>query len=180
MLDEDKVIDNLYSDFEGLISLLEKNSEISFQTEVSVFLSKILIVSIASLFEQKIKYLLIDYVEKQSNNNEPLKEFFKNKAIERRYHEYFDWKANNANKFFSSFGSDFENYIKNKLNEEINDSISAFMELGRLRNLLVHHNFATYNIDKTLVEVYNLYKKAKNFISFFNEKLMDANSAIKT
>lgn len=171
MIDENKTIDTLYSDYNSLLTFLKEKREISFLSEVSVLLSKVLIISIASFFEREIKDLLINFTEKQSNNSEPLIKFVKNKAIERRYHEYFNWDSSNANSFFGLFGENFKNYINRELNDEIKDAIKAFLELGGLRNLLVHNDFANFPLDKTLDEVYELYKKAKKFIPFFNEKL---------
>lgn len=45
------------------------------------------------------------------------------------------------------------------------------MELGRLRNLLVHQNYADYPIEKTQEEIFEMYKKALIFVKILPSKL---------
>lgn len=45
------------------------------------------------------------------------------------------------------------------------------MELGRLRNELVHKNFAAFSVEKTPDEIYSLYLKANDFILYLSKKL---------
>ena len=94
---------------------------------------------------------------------------------QRQYHTYFDWDEKNANKFFSLFGSDFKDKISKKVeaDEELTNSIIAFLELGSIRNKLAHLNFANYPLDKTADEIYNLYKNAKTFVDFLRFVLLD-------
>jgi len=42
-------------------------------------------------------------------------------------------------------------------------ALEAFLELGFLRNCLVHQNFAGYVFEKTNEEVYQLYRQASVF-----------------
>ena len=94
-------------------------------------------------------------------------------AIERRYHVWFDWRAHNANKFFRAFGSSFESFMKERvrLAYELDDSIRAFLEIGNLRNQMVHENFAVFYLDKTVPEIIDLYKKALGFVNAFPDDL---------
>jgi hypothetical protein len=63
--------------------------------------------------------------------------------------------------------------------EEINkdskleSAISAFIELGQIRNQLVHQNFADFYLEKTSEEIYKLYKDALVFVELFPLKLRD-------
>ena len=43
-------------------------------------------------------------------------------------------------------------------------SINAFLEFGSERNRLVHQNYAAFPMEKTLDEVYCLYKKSSHFV----------------
>jgi len=99
--------------------------------------------------------------------------FLKKKGIDRQYHTYFKWDERNPNPFFSLFGEEFKQDVKKiiKSDSELDDSINAFLELGDLRNNLVHQNFASFPVDKTAEEIYALYKKALKFIEFISSKL---------
>jgi hypothetical protein len=46
----------------------------------------------------------------------------------------------------------------------LKSSVEAFLELGFLRNCLVHQNFAGYVFEKTNEEVYALYQRASVFV----------------
>jgi hypothetical protein len=99
--------------------------------------------------------------------------FVERKAISRQYHSYFDWKVRNANAFFALFGDDFKVVISKKLAgaPALREGMEAFMELGATRNNLVHLNFVTYPIEKTEVEIYDLYRKAVEFVKFVEQEL---------
>ena len=51
-------------------------------------------------------------------------------------------------------------------------SVQAFIEIGHLRNILVHSNFAAYNFDtKTTEEIHVLFETAKCFVEYLKGKL---------
>ena len=63
-----------------------------------------------------------------------------------------------------------KNFIKCvKEDGALEDSVKAFMEIGRERNRLVHDNFGAFTIEKSFKEIINLHEKAK----FFPLKLQD-------
>jgi hypothetical protein len=53
---------------------------------------------------------------------------------------------------------------RSNTNLEMQEAISRFIEIGRLRNELVHQNFATFEIEKTALEIYEAYQKAAFFV----------------
>ena len=110
-----------------------------------------------------------DFVMEVTENDHPLVFLIDNKIIERQYHTWFDWERKNANRFFSMFGPHFKNYADKsvKNNDELRESISAFMEIGGERNKLVHRDFADFQMNKTSSEVYHLYKSATMFVDWF-------------
>jgi hypothetical protein len=62
--------------------------------------------------------------------------------------------------------------------KEIKESIAlegavrSFLEVGHLRNILVHSNFAAYDIEnKTADEIFMLYKNGLPFIEYIENKL---------
>ena len=59
-----------------------------------------------------------------------------------------------------------------KANDELDNSIKAFIEIGHLRNILVHSNFAEYVYEqKTHDEIFTLFQKAEPFLDYLTEKL---------
>jgi len=173
------IIDSLYKRNKDIIEYFQKNDELSLETDSTIFFRKYLILAAASYFEKRICDIIKLFVDKSSNSN-LISEFVSNKAISRQYHTYFDWDRNNVNTFWGLFGQDFKNHCNNKikLNEEYQKQMKAFLEIGRIRNELVHMNFASYNLEKTLSEYYDLYKLANDFILFFEMELNEYKSGV--
>ena len=137
------------------------------------YLRRFLLVSSASFIESELKKILIEFTDSQDNISQSIKYFIKNKAIERQYHTYFDWNAKNTNSFFKLFGQDFQQNISNKISKDkkLDSNVKSFMELGRLRNEIVHENLLEYKLEKTSDEIYSLYQDAFKFINFFKQEL---------
>ncbi|PXF60982.1 MAG: hypothetical protein C4B59_06430 [Candidatus Methanogaster sp.] len=167
------IVGTRYKEFKEMIDYLETNKEISLKIVADDNLKKVLLLSAASYFEDEIKDIILSFVEKNSGNNLIIISFVKNKAVERQYHTYFDWSARNANRFFSLFGDGFKDQASEdvKDNSELEKSIRAFLEIGNLRNELVHGNFAVFPIEKTVEEIYDLYRLAHQFINYLSSKL---------
>ncbi|MEA1894617.1 MAG: HEPN domain-containing protein [Euryarchaeota archaeon] len=167
------IVRQRYKEFKEMIDYLETNKEISLKIVADDNLKKVLLLSAASYFEDEIKDIILSFVEKNSDNNPMITSFVKNKAVERKYHTYFDWSARNANRFFSLFGDGFKDQASEdvKDNSELEISIRAFLEIGNLRNELVHGNFAVFPIEKTVEEIYDLYRLAHQFINYLSSKL---------
>ena len=167
------IVGTRYKEFKEMIDYLETNKEISLKIVADDNLKKVLLLSAASYFEDEIKDIILSFVDENSNDNSMIKSFVKNKAVERQYHRYFDWSAKNANKFFSLFGEEFKKRASGdvKDNSELEESIRAFLEIGNLRNELVHGNFAVFPIEKTVEEIYELYRSAHQFIDYLSSKL---------
>ncbi|MBS0586503.1 MAG: hypothetical protein JSS37_00750 [Proteobacteria bacterium] len=169
------LIDTLFEEQKGLAKFLRDQGQISYAQDIEGSLSKILLLSSASYFENRITNAISDFAERISKSNEALVSLVKNKAIERQYHTYFQWreKSRSSNSFFAMFGTSFRDSAKNYLRTtpNISEAEKAFLELGDLRNLLVHGNFANYPLEKTADEIYELYKKALQFVEYIESKL---------
>lgn len=169
------IIEERYKEFKEIMQYLEVNNQISFKVVADIHLKKVLLLSAASYFEDKVKEIILNFVEKNSNesNRSIIKHFVKNKALERQYHTFFSWDAKNANTFFSLFGQDFKKEADDdvKASLELKKSIQDFLELGNLRNELVHENFAIYPVEKTAEEIYQLYRSANQFVEYLSSKL---------
>lgn len=167
------IIDTLYEENKKLLAYLREQQEITSISNVDSHFRKVLLLSAASYFESIIKNDIIVFVQNYTKSANLILEFIKNKAVERQYHTYFSWSSGNANSFFGLFGSDFREYMAKeiKASPELKDGIGAFMELGELRNFLVHQNFAIFPLEKTSEEIYQLYVKARLFVKMFPDKL---------
>lgn len=162
-------VNTLYEEYKSVLEFLNEQRQPSLYSNADKTFKKFLILASASYFENLITEIIVEFITCNSNNNEKVISFVKNKAINRQYHTYFQWDTPNANSFFGLFGSDFKTKIKNELksNEEINSAIKAFIEIGSLRNTLAHNNLATYNLDnKTTDEIFQLYEEALIFTTY--------------
>lgn len=167
-------IDALFGEQKELITFLQQQGQLSYSQSVEVFLSKTLLLSCASYFESRITNAISDYATKVSNADEALTSLVRTKAIERQYHTYFQWREGNRSviPFFAMFGSALKDSAKQELkNTELSQASVAFLELGDLRNLLVHENFATYPLEKTADEIYRLYGAALRFVIYIENRL---------
>ncbi len=174
---EGTVVDRLYSEFQDIMETISQ-AELSLKVTAEQILQKSLLVAAASHFESEVKRHLMSMVRNQSGGNELVLEFVRNKAVERQFHTYFDWKhGRNANQFFGLFGGGFRSYMIERVraDHEYNESIRAFLELEGERNRLVHEDFGNFTLEKTSAEIFDLYQKACLFVdslqTSFNEYL---------
>jgi hypothetical protein len=176
------VVDSVNEEYLSIVNFLDTSMQPSLSSDTNKYFKKIIVLSSASYFEDQIQNILINFIAKESGGNEKVISFFKKKAIGMQYHTYFNWgeknnaekPGKNANSFFSLFGDEFKKIMESEINKNdtIKDSMKCFIEIGHLRNILIHSNFAAYNLDnKTTEEVYNLHKKSLVFIEFIRNKL---------
>lgn len=160
-------IDRLYEESKDAMSVLEASNSVSARISAEDSFRKGLLLAAASYFEHETCRCVLSLVEDHSATSPLVAEFVRNKAVARQYHSWFKWDAQNANQFFGLFGSDFGRLMKKRVAEspELERAIRAFLELGHERNKLVHNDFATFQFEKTLDEVYGLYREA---LEFFN------------
>ena len=119
--------------------------------------------------------MVVEFVRVRSNASAMVENVVRNKAIARQYHTWFHWEQKNANTFFGLFGEKFkaDMIAKVKQSDETKLSIEAFLEIGNERNKLVHQNFATFPLEKTLDEIYQLYQRATLFIESLPQSFID-------
>lgn len=162
---EASTVDRLYSDFTRILEQVDI-TDASLRNSVEEIFRKNLLLAAASYFEHRVTNDLLELVRDISISNELLTEFVRNQAIERRYHTLFVWNAHNANKFFGLFGTDFKGYMDDYMqnNPNYENSIKAFMEIGRERNKIVHEDFGSVIVEKTTADIYDLYKEALVFV----------------
>ncbi len=134
-------------------------------------LGKNLIVLCANFFE----LYTLDFLPKfLSENDSLLCNFLKKQALDREYHKLFDWEANNANKFFRLFGDEFKEKVGSEIKEDIQltQKQSQFMQLGRLRNNLVHEGFKSEVVERMSIDdIWEMFEASCCFYDFILEKL---------
>jgi RiboL-PSP-HEPN len=167
-------IDRLYNEAAATIQLLEKNSELSLRVAAADNFRKMLLLATASYFEDHICNSVLMFVREHTKSY-LIENFVRNKAIARQYHTWFSWDKKNANQFFGLFGPEFRAMMveRVRITPELEASVEAFLELGYERNSLVHQNYATFPMEKTLDEVYTLYQRALLFVSGLASALKD-------
>lgn len=167
------VVERLFEEHQALHAYLSGAGELSLLTSADENSRKSLVLAAASYFEHVIRSLVFDLCAERTRNDELVLSLIKQKAIDRQYHTYFDWDQKNANRFFALFGSAFANHMKKRVREkaDLHSSVVAFLELGSLRNQLVHRDFATFPMEKTVDETYDLYQRAQAFVDAVTDEL---------
>ncbi|MFH9828054.1 HEPN domain-containing protein [Streptomyces bobili] len=154
----------LYDDQQQMLAELQVR-EPSFHSTLQTMLPKVLLLAAASEFEYYVCLHLRDYV--RDHVTAPgIVSLVDRKAINRQYHTYFDWPNKKAGPFWALFGKDQKKAIEVEIaaKEPIREGLESFLEVGSVRNELVHSNYATYTLNKTLEEVYELYRKGSAFV----------------
>jgi len=158
-------VDRLYEESSSIIAALGVG-EPSLSIAAGDNFRKALVLATASYFEHRISTCILDFVHERASENDLILGFVKNKAISRQYHTWFKWDETNANQFFGLFGNSFKQMMDKRVNtsEDLRASIRAFLEIGNERNKLVHQDFASFSLEKTLDEIYALYQKSLLFV----------------
>ena len=166
------MVGQLMQEHNALVALLPE-SEISLRLSADAAFRKTLLLSAASYFEVSMSETIINAFSEATNHSEALVEFVRVMAVDRRYHGWFNWDVKNANRFFGAFGSGFRTFMEDRIkgSSTLEESIKAFMEMGSLRNQLVHQNFASFPLDKTVAEIFDMYQKALGFIDAFPDDI---------
>ena len=154
----------LYNDQQQMLAELQVR-EPSFHSTLQTMLPKVLLLAAASEFEHYVCLHLRDYVSDHVTSP-GIVSLVDRKAISRQYHTYVDWPRRKAGPFWALFCKDQKKAIEAEIaaKEPIREGQEAFLEIGSIRNELVHSNYATFTLNKTLEEVYDLYRKGSSFI----------------
>jgi hypothetical protein len=166
------IIDKTYKDNSSLLAYLSDKKEVSLLQLAEESFRRTLVLAAASLFEHEISESIHAYCDRNSASNPCVLALIRIKALKRQYFSYFDWENKSARTFFTLLGDDIGEKLKAEARvEPLRSSVDAFLELGFLRNCLVHQNFASYAFEKTNEEVYALYRSAYGFVNRVRELL---------
>ncbi|MDR0604289.1 MAG: hypothetical protein LBG80_08325 [Bacteroidales bacterium] len=186
-------VEQLKNEYKAIEKYLLERKELLLTNDLNKHLRKILILSAGSYFEREITTILSDFVRSKSNEDERIVNFLEKQAISGKYFQLFDWGKQNqidkpgkgANKFFGLFGDVFKKQAISDIEieesdteerkmekKQLREAIDAFIEIGHVRNILVHSNFAEYTYEqKTADEIFTLFQTAELFLDYLKKKL---------
>lgn len=170
---ESEQIERQYKEEKEIYEYLMDKGEVSYASYLGDIYKKTLALSAASFFESKISEIILKYANNVTGKDKRIAELIRRKVIERQYHTLFVWDAKNTNAFWGLFGDDTKAKVKDKFTRDtsMKKSEEDFLYVGNLRNLIVHENFAEYEVNITAEEIYSRYKSACNFVSYMESVL---------
>ena len=159
------IVDALKADHDTLIELLVQHEPSMAQVMEST-LAKVLLLATASELEAEVQRIIIDFYAETTGGHDVAISFVRNKAIERQFHTYFSWERSNANSFFGPFGAELKAHADAavKSSADLAQAIRDFIQLGALRNQLVHQNYAMFTLSATANDIYAWYQSAFRFV----------------
>ena len=166
-------MDEQYKQAKDLFKYLTEKGEISMLAYVEPTITKNFLLQCASFHEAEVLEILKTFSELKSMD-ERLSTFVKNFLIERKFNRLFNDNQRNVNQFLGFFGEDFKQGCLENLrgDEVLKKGSEEFMELIKLRNQMIHRNLTTYNLEKTIDEVYALHNGATIFVQYLRKKLL--------
>jgi hypothetical protein len=170
-MSQEGAVDRLYG--ESIAVLKSLAAEPSLQSAAGDNLRKALLLAAASHFEHRMTTLVVAFVDEATQGSALVFNMVKSKVIDQKYHTWFDWENLSANKFYSMFGQEFRVHMVAlmKARVDLNNAAEAFLEIGNDRNRLVHQDYATFPLEKTLEEIYVRYKEALPFVDILPGEL---------
>ncbi|MEV1077131.1 HEPN domain-containing protein [Streptomyces sp. NPDC050211] len=162
---------NMYQEHQALMEFFGDDNP-SYQASLERTLPKVLLLAAASEFEVQVCRHIREYAA-ASASDKKLAIMIDKWVLTRQYHKLFDWDNKNAGPLWGALGEEFKRHMKARLREDnaLKEQLDAFLEIGRLRNELVHQDYANYALLKTSAEIFKLYKKAICFIEALPEIL---------
>jgi hypothetical protein len=163
---QDEPVEALLQDHIAILDQLVSNGEASFAATLQQTIPKVGLLAAASWMEFRVMEILREFFHEVTGGTEEAIEFVRINALERKYHTLFDWQKRTVAAFLAKFGPDLKSYGRSiaETDPDFSRQASAFMELGELRNQLVHGNYAAFTLEKTTAEVLTLYRDAAGFV----------------
>ena len=167
------IIDVLVERHNKVKEFLNEGGEVSLISNIDDEFRKVLVLSIGSFFESEITKAMHELAYK--TQSERIANLIKAKAISRQYHTYFNWEGKNPNSFLALFGTTFKNAVSEEMqkNPSLHEGCRDFLKLGQRRNFLVHENFASAPMDRTLDEIQRMYKSALKFVAYLSDRIQN-------
>jgi hypothetical protein len=161
-------VEGLYNESRSAIDALQGAFLVSEAISVSESARKTLAIAAASAFEKDVTEMLYEFSDAVTFGNPYCRSLISERIVSRQYHALFQWDGQSAAGFFANFGPEARKFYDAKVRNDatLAQSVRDFLDLGRLRNEIVHRDYITYSFDKTLDDVINQYRSARLFVSF--------------
>ncbi|MCM1960053.1 MULTISPECIES: HEPN domain-containing protein [Acinetobacter] len=162
---------NYIQDNKALNILLSDNVDLaSFYSGYNNLYTKSFVIACSNSFEKKWLDFLPNFL---SGNNPLTKSFIKTQAVDRKFHTMFDWKNKSAGPFYGAFGESFKKYIADQIKSDSNLKLKqdAFLELGQLRNLIVHEGIHNYSLQREIQSIYKLFEDSLEYSVFIYDSI---------
>jgi hypothetical protein len=160
-------VERIHQDLLAIKVVVGTTSDISAIAAYGEHSAKTLLLAGASYFERRVTATIQIYVDRATGSG-ALKHFAYHQAVDRKFFSLFDFSPDvkTINSFLSKFGPNFASWAKSDfLKQGIDkDAQIAFLDFCRLRNSLVHNNYATFSINKTLAEVKSAFDGASKLV----------------
>lgn len=165
------IIEDQYTQAKALLKYLTDKEEISLLSYAELNLTKNFLLQCTSFHEDELMGILKSFADKSTDKR--LSEFVKHSLLDMRYFRIFFTENNNINKFISFFGEDFKETFTKDINgnEALDKGVKSFIGLAKLREL-IHKNLATFSLDKTIDEVYQMHNETMRFVQYLKETLL--------
>lgn len=181
-MSEPAYIEEYFSRHNDLYQYLVAAREVSYASDFLETFVRGLVLAIASFFEHSITEIMSELPTARANGDPVITSMVMRQVISRKYHTYFDWERLKPGPFLALLGDDFKSKVNAELktNKELAEGIDAFLELGQIRNNLVHQNYVRFVVEKTPEELIIQFRKAQIFPVYLRATLLSSGSTEST
>lgn len=156
---------------------------------LSVHLTKILILTCASYYEQQLQNSYIAYAQRESDRYADKPHGFDYDKRDKRVYQKFSFGRIEDSEDLSQlpeikrmldplkfFGEKFRNKIYNEINDDADKErqLKAFQEIFAIRNLIAHQSFVEFTSNKipgkSFADIKQLHENAIQFVEYLIEK----------
>lgn len=166
-------VEDFYARHQTMYEHLVGARELSFAADFSETFTRSLVLAIASYFEHDITEILTEVPQRRANRDTVITSMIVRQVVSRKYHTYFDWERLKPGPFWALLGDDFKAQATQalKADENLDRAVQAFLELGQLRNKLVHQNYVQFTVEKTPEELIGQFRTALGFPAYLRQAL---------
>lgn len=166
MIRNPSIVREIYDASNAELAALSSRRDLSSYLLTTQMLSKSMLLSCASFYEQEIVQI-VERVIRCRDANPNVTSWLLKTAVEGQFYKWFDFRhASNTNRFLSMFGAEFKECTRALIEsrERRKAAEESFLLLCIKRNECVHRNFAAYNLDLTIDEIYKKHMEAMSYI----------------
>ncbi len=181
-------IDNLVDDFNKVQKLILPDEPTTAQN-LSVHLTKILILTCASYYEQQLQDAYIDYAQREAERYGVKPHGFNIDKKDKSVYQKFAFGRIEDSEDLSqlpevrrmldplkSFGEAFKEQVYNEINGDLDKEkqLKAFQEIFAIRNLIAHQTFIEFTSNrirgKSFLDIKQMHEDAIKFVNYLKEK----------